>query len=71
MEDVAPNNMTHTLDDYLELVFETTERLTNFELITNQDILSIISAAPPKSCKLDPIPTTLLKVFRDVIAPNI
>ena len=71
MQDLAPNNMTDTLDDYLKWVFETTESLTNFELITNQDILLIISAAPPKSCKLDPMPTTLLKAFRDVIAPYI
>ena len=40
-------------------------------MITNQGILSIISAASPKSCELDPMPTTLLKVFRDVIAPHI
>ena len=71
MQDIAPNNMTDTLDDYLESGFETTERLTNFKMITNQDILSIISVAPPKSCKLDPMPTTLLKVFRDVIASHI
>ena len=40
-------------------------------MIMNQDILSIINAAPPKSGKLNPIPTTLLKVFKDVIAPHI
>ena len=71
MQDLAPNNMTDTLDDYLESTFETTERLTNFKMIMNQDILSIINAAPPKSCELDPMPTTLLKVFKDVIAPHI
>ena len=71
MQDLAPNNRTDTLDDYLESTFETTERLTNFKMNMNQDILSIINAAPPKSCELDPMPTTLLKVFRDVIAPHI
>ena len=71
MQDLAPNNMTDTLDDYLESTFETIERLTNFKMITNQDILLIINAAPPKSCELDPMPTTLLKVFKDVIAPHI
>ena len=59
MQDLTPNNMTDTLDDYLESTFETTKRLTNFKMITNQGILLIINAAPPKSCKLDPIPTTL------------
>ena len=71
MQDVGPNNMTDTLDDYLESAFETTERSTNFKMITNQDILLIISTAPPKSCEMDPMPTTLLKVFRDVVAPHI
>ena len=30
MQDLSPNNMTDTLDDYSESAFETTERLTNF-----------------------------------------
>ena len=71
MQDLASSNMTDTLDDYLESTFETTNRLTNFKMITDQDILSIINRAPPKSCKLDPMPTTLLKVFKNVIAPHI
>ena len=40
-------------------------------MITDQDILSIINTATPKSCELDPMPTTLLKVFKNVIAPHI
>ena len=71
MQDVASSNMTATLDDYLESTFETTNRLTNFKMITDQDILLIINTAPPKSCKLDPMPTTLLKVFKNVIASHI
>ena len=61
MQDLAPNNITDTSYDYLESAFETTERLTNFKLITDRDILSIIPPAPPKLCELDPIPTTLFK----------
>ena len=71
MQDVAPSSMTITLDEYLELTYETTNRLTNFKTISDQDILSIINRAPPKSCELDPMPTTLLKVHRNVIAPHI
>ena len=72
MQDLAPRSMTVTLnDEYLELTYETTNRLTNFKMINDQDILSIINRAPPKSCKLDPMPTTLLKVHRNVIAPDI
>ena len=71
MQDLAPNNITDISDGYLESACETTERLINFKLITDQDILLIGHAAPPKSCELDPIPTTLLKVYSDVISPYI
>ena len=71
MQDLAPSSMTATLNEYLELTYETTNRLTNFKMINDQDILSIINRAPPKSCELDPMPTTLLKVHRKVIAPHI
>ena len=72
MQDLAPSSMTATLnDEYLELTYETTNRLTNFKMINDQDILSIIYRAPPKLCELDPMPTTLLKLHRNVIAPHI
>ena len=35
MQDLAPNNINVTSDDYLESAFETTERLTNFKLVTD------------------------------------
>ena len=71
MQDLAPSSMTVTPDEYLDLTYETTNRLTNFKMINDQDILSIINRAPSKSCKLDPMPTTLLKVQKNVIAPHI
>ena len=71
MQDLALNNMTDTSDDYVESGFETMERFTNFKLVTDWDIFSIVHAAPPKPCELDTIPTTLLKVYSDVIVPYI
>ena len=71
MQDLAPSSMTVTPDEYLELTYETTNRLTNFKTVNDQDILSIINRAPSKSCKLDPMPTALLKVHKNVIAPHI
>ena len=45
---------------------------SSHSLISLSDkVLSIINRAPPKSCELDPMPTTLLKVFKNVIAPHI
>ena len=35
MQDLAPNNITDTSDDYLDFAFETMERLTNFKLVTD------------------------------------
>ena len=35
MQDLAPNNITNTSDDYLESAFKTTEKLTNFKLVTD------------------------------------
>ena len=67
MQDITQNNKTDISDNYLESVFETMERLTNFKLVTDWEILSILCTAPPKSCELDLIPTTLLKVYSDVI----
>ena len=72
MQDLAPSSTSATPnDEYLEPTYEATNRLTNFKSINDQDILSIINRAPPKSCELDPMPTTLLKVHRNVIAPHI
>ena len=72
MQDLAPSSTSATPnDEYLEPTYETTNRLTNFKSINDQDILSIINRAPPKSCELDPMLTTLLKVHRNVIAPHI
>ena len=71
MQDLAPNNITDTSDDYLESAFETTERLMNFKLVTVRDILSILHTAPSQSCELDLIPTTLLKVYSSVVVPYI
>ena len=71
IQNLAPNDITDTSDDYLESAFETTERLTNFKLVTDEDILLILCVASPKSCGLDLIPITLLKVYSDVIVPYI
>ena len=71
MQDLIPQNKTDISDDYLESVFETMERLTNFKSVTDQDILLILCTAPTKSCELDPMTITLLKVHSDVIAPYI
>ena len=36
------------------------KELTHFELLSEEDVLSLLSSLPKKSCKLDPMPTNLL-----------
>ena len=65
MQNLTQNNKIDISDDYLESAFKTMERLTNFKSVTDWDILSVLFTAPPNSCELGP--TTLLKVYSDVI----
>ena len=45
--------------------------MENYQLYTEADILATITAAPSKSCELDPIPTDILKQFLPEMAPHI
>ncbi len=51
--------------------FYTDEPLTNFQPLTIEDILKILNSAKPKSCQMDPIPTSLLKQCAHELAPII
>jgi len=45
--------------------------LLTFEPVTDEFFLTIINSASAKSCKLDPIPTTLLYEKLDILLPTI
>ena len=45
--------------------------MNKFTPVLHSDVKEIVSSAPVKSCKLDPIPTSLLKVHIDLLAPII
>ena len=45
--------------------------LTSFQPLTNEDIRKLILSAAPKSCRLDPIPTPLLKDCIEILLPSI
>jgi hypothetical protein len=47
------------------------ELLTSFSSISSDELCKIILAAPTKSCKLDPLPTKLLKPCLDHVLPSI
>ena len=45
--------------------------LTSFQPLSNEDIRKLILSAAPKSCRLDPIPTPLLKDCIEILLPSI
>jgi len=45
--------------------------LNCFQLYTEADVAKVITAAPSKSCELDPIPTDILRQFLPVLLPYI
>ena len=46
-------------------------KFVTFEHVTIEEITKIISASPTKSCRLDPLPTWLLKLLLDTLTPAI
>ena len=50
---------------------ETTDHFIDFTATTEEDIIKLIKAAPPKTCELDPIPVTILKAHADIFASKI
>jgi hypothetical protein len=45
--------------------------LSTFDVLSESQVRKLISSAPPKSCKLDPIPTCLLKEYTEELAKPI
>jgi hypothetical protein len=47
------------------------QRLTSFQKISIEDVRRILLNSPPKTCILDPLPTSVLREFVDVLLPFI
>ena len=71
MNVLAPDDPSKINTEYLEKEYETTDCFIDFTATTEEDILKLIKAAPPKSCELDPIPMTILKAHADIFSPKI
>ena len=54
---------------YLESESRTSCKFSEFRLVTEDKLASIIKATPTKSCESDPITTKLLKEHLDSILP--
>ena len=71
MNELAPGHPLQNNTRYLEKEYKTTDGFIDFTATTEEDILKLIKAAPPKSCELDPVPMTILKAHADIFAPKI
>ena len=71
METLVPTNTHPSTPVYLKSERETTVILHEFMPITLDATKKLILSAAPKLCKLDPIPTSLLRNHIDVLAPVI
>ena len=56
---------------YIEVRFETDHRMNKFSLVLHSNMKEIICSVPAKSCELHPIPTSLLKMHIEFLAPII
>ena len=56
---------------YIEASFQTDYRMNKFTSVLHRDVKEIVPSVPAKSCKLDPIPTSLLKMHIEFLAPTI
>ena len=63
LSDIHPIN-----EKYLEKDFLTSLSLTNFRPITLQETIDLSKSAAPKSCELDPIPTSIILKHVEIIA---
>ena len=71
MNALDPDEPSQINTGYLEKEYETTDHFICFIATTEEDILKLNKAAPPKSCELEPIPMTILKAHADIFAPKL
>ena len=71
MQDLQPTAPGHSDNTYIETAFITSCRFSDYQHVTPFDIIKIIQKCPPKSCELDPLPSTLIKQHAETVAPTI
>ena len=57
------------MGNYISVLACILPKLANYCLLSEQDIIKIITKSATKSCVTDPIPTKLLKQHVDVLVP--
>ena len=65
MEKLKPTGPGDTNNDLIKHDYLTNLRFHDFREVTPEEVKTTVKKAPSKSCKSDPIPTTLLKDHLD------
>ena len=65
------NVPTHNPNKFIEDEYKTEKRIGILVPVSHMDVINMVKSVPPKSCKLDPIPTKILKDHIDAIAQGI
>ena len=71
MQGLQPIAPEHTDNIYIATAFITSYRFSEFQHVTPHDIIRMIQKCPPKSCDLDPLPSTLIKQHAETVAPTL
>ena len=71
MDYLQPIEEHDTDPQYIETDYNTNHRFNEFKTIDENIILKIIKESKTKSCKLDPVLTTLLKQYAEILVPSI
>ena len=71
MDYLQPIEEHDTNPHYIETDYITNHRFNEFKTIDEDTILKLIKESKSKSCKLDPIPTALLKQYAEILVPSI
>ena len=71
MDNLQPIEEHDTDPHYIETDYITNHRFNEFKTIDENTILKLIKESKTKSCELDPVPTTLLKQYAEILVPSI
>ena len=71
MDKLKLNVSTQNPSKYIEKEYQTDKQMHIFMPVFHMDAIEMVKSVPPKSCKLDPIPTEILKDHISALAYRI
>ena len=71
MDYLQPIEEHDTNPHYIKTDYITNHRFNEFKAIDEDTILKLIKESKTKSCKLDPVPTALVKQYAEILVPSI